>query len=90
MTLLLKQLLYISIADLTTSFTGEDSLDVAIDSGTVAATPDNPMAFDSGNALSVTGVSYSFPLGTSLAVVGADDIPVHSQELVHTMLSLIT
>jgi hypothetical protein len=58
---------------LTTSFTGEDSLDVAIDSGSdVAATADNPMAFDTGAALSVDGVTYSFPVGGVSMVVGAD------------------
>ena len=49
---------------LSTSFTGEDSLDIAIDSGSdSAATKDNPMAFDTGAGLSVDGVTYSFPLG---------------------------
>ena len=58
---------------LTTSFTGEDSLDVAIDSGSDApSTADNPMAFDTGAALSVDGVTYSFPLGGLSMVVGAD------------------
>ena len=37
---------------LSTSFTGEDSLDIAIDSGsTAASTADNPMAFDTGDGL---------------------------------------
>ena len=58
---------------LSTSFTGEDSLDVAIDSGSAsAATGDNPMAFDTGSSLSVDGVTYSFPLGGLSMVVGAD------------------
>ena len=58
---------------LSTSFTGEDSLDVAIDSGSdSAATADNPMAFDTGAALSVDGVTYSFPLGGLSMIVGAD------------------
>ena len=58
---------------LSTSFTGEDSLDVAIDSGSApAATGDNPMAFDTGAALSVDGVTYSFPLAGVSMVVGAD------------------
>ena len=40
---------------LSTSFTGEDSLDIAIDSGSdaPAATADDPFAFDTGAALSV-------------------------------------
>ena len=58
---------------LSTSFTGEDSLDVAIDSGSdVATTADNPMAFDTGAALSVDGVSYSFPVGGISMIVGND------------------
>ena len=58
---------------LSTSFTGEDSLDIAIDSGSdSAATKDNPMAFDTGAGLSVDGVTYSFPLGGLSMVVGAD------------------
>ena len=58
---------------LSTSFTGEDSLDIAIDSGSdSAATNDNPFGFDTGAALSVDGVAYSFPLGGVSMVVGAD------------------
>ena len=58
---------------LSTSFTGEDSLDVAIDSGSVAAaTGDNPMAFDTGSSLTVDGVTYSFPVGGVSMVVGND------------------
>ena len=58
---------------LSTSFTGEDSLDVAIDSGsTAASTADNPMAFDTGAALSVDGVTYSFPVGGLSMIVGVD------------------
>ena len=45
---------------LTSSFTGEDELAVAIDSGSDAATTaDNPMAFDTGAGLVVDGVTYS-------------------------------
>jgi len=58
---------------LSTSFTGEDSLDIAIDSGSdSAATNDNPFAFDTGASLAVDGVAYSFPLGGVSMVVGAD------------------
>ena len=58
---------------LSTSFTGEDSLDVAIDSGSDAATTnDNPMAFDTGANLVVDGVTYSFPVGGLSMIVGAD------------------
>jgi len=58
---------------LSTSFTGEDSLDVAIDSGSTAtSTATNPMAFDTGAGLSVDGVTYSFPVGGVSMVVGVD------------------
>ncbi len=58
---------------LSTSFTGEDSLDVAIDSGSDGATTgDNPMAFDTGANLAVDGVTYSFPVGGVSMVVGND------------------
>ena len=58
---------------LSTSFTGEDSLDVAIDSGSDSAvTSDNPFAFDTGAGLTVDGVTYSFPLGGVSMVVGND------------------
>ena len=58
---------------LTTSFTGEDSLDVAIDSGSTApSTADNPMGFDTGAGLTVDGVTYSFPLGGLSMIVGVD------------------
>jgi len=57
---------------LSTSFTGEDSLDIAIDNGS-----DSPsimssgiMGFDSGGALTVDGVTYSFPVGGASMVVG--------------------
>jgi len=57
---------------LSTSFTGEDSLDIAIDNGT-----DSPsvmssgiMGFDSGKNLVVDGVTYSFPVGGASMVVG--------------------
>ena len=58
---------------LTTSFTGEDSFDVAIDSGSdTPSTATNPMAFDTGAALSVDGVTYSFPVGGISMLVGND------------------
>jgi hypothetical protein len=58
---------------LSTSFTGEDSLDIAIDSGSdSAATKDNPMGFDTGAGLKVDGVTYSFPLGGISMLVGFD------------------
>ena len=58
-----------------TSFTGEDSLDIAIDAGNSGST--SPLAeFDlndttgGSDALTVDGISYTFPLGGATAFVG--------------------
>ena len=61
---------------LSTSFTGEDSLDIAIDNGSAtASTMGGKMGFDTGTALTVDGVTYSFPVGGATMVVGdATDI----------------
>ena len=61
---------------LSTSFTGEDSLDIAIDSGnTNQSVLGGAMGFDSANSLVVDGVAYSFPVGGATMVVGdATDI----------------
>ena len=63
--------------DLTTSFTGEDSLDISIDAGNAGGST-NPLGeFDLNNGgtadvLTVDGVSYSFPIGDKIsAFVGA-------------------
>ena len=56
---------------LSTSFTGEDSLDIAIDNGSAtASTAGSKFGFDTGTALTVDGVTYSFPLGGASMVVG--------------------
>jgi len=57
---------------LSTSFTGEDSLDIAIDngSGSPSIMSSDVMGFDSGTALVVDGVTYSFPVGGASMVVG--------------------
>jgi len=56
---------------LSTSFTGEDSLDIAIDNGSAtASTLGGKFGFDTGTALTVDGVTYSFPLGGASMVVG--------------------
>jgi len=56
---------------LSTSFTGEDSLDIAIDNGSATLSPiGTKMGFDSGTALTVDGVTYSFPVGGASMVVG--------------------
>ena len=56
---------------LSTSFTGEDSLDIAIDSGNATQSPTGAkFGFDSGTGLVVDGVTYSFPVGGATMVVG--------------------
>jgi len=56
---------------LSTSFTGEDSLDIAIDNGSATlSTMGSTMGFDSGTSLVVDGVTYSFPLGGASMIVG--------------------
>ena len=61
---------------LSTSFTGEDSLDIAIDSGNGSPSVlSSAMGFDSGTKLNVDGVTYTFPVGGATMVVGdATDI----------------
>ena len=62
---------------LSTSFTGEDSLDIALIGGNAAGTPvDAFMGGDgTGDALVLDGVSYTFPLGGATVVVGDDVDP---------------
>ena len=57
---------------LSTSFTGEDSLDIAIDAGNAGGTPvDGFMGGDdTTDALTLDGVSYTFPLGDATVIVG--------------------
>jgi len=61
--------------DLTTSFTGEDSLDVSIDAGNAGSSTSPLGELDlnsTSDKLTVDGVSYSFPVGDSIsAFVGA-------------------
>ena len=58
--------------DLSTSFTGEDSLDVAIIGGNADVTSvDDIMGGDgTSDALELDGVSYTFPLGSATVIVG--------------------
>ena len=68
--------------DLSTSFTGEDSLDVAIIGGNASATAvDGYMGGDgTGDVLTLDGIAYTFPLGgltvTAGDGVGVDDLNV--------------
>ena len=58
--------------DLSTSFTGEDSFDVAIIGGNAGVTSvDGYMGGDgTGDVLTLDGVSYTFPLGDATVIVG--------------------
>ena len=56
---------------LATSFTGEDSLDITIDSGNAGATGYAEFdGDDTTDALKVDGISYTFPLGGATVMVG--------------------
>ena len=59
--------------DLTTSFTGEDSLDISIDAGNAGAAGVAEFDLNStGDDLVIDGIAYSFPIGDSIsAIVGA-------------------
>ena len=58
--------------DLSTSFTGEDSLDVAVIGGNAGTTAvDSYMGGDNtSDALMLDGISYTFPLGGATVIVG--------------------
>ena len=58
--------------DLSTSFTGDDSLDIAIIGGDASTTAvDSYMGGDgTGDVLTLDGVSYTFPLGGATVIVG--------------------
>ena len=59
--------------DLSTSFTGEDSLDVAIKSG-VGAGPLSELDLNSNGAgLAVDGISYTFPVGDIMTAIVGDN-----------------
>merc|ERR1712023_408887 len=49
--------------DLTTSFTGEDTLAVAIDAGDTAVSLAELDLNETGDGLTVDGITYSFPVG---------------------------
>ena len=57
--------------DLSTSFTGEDSLDISLDAGNAVSTGAlGELDLNAGEELSVDGVSYTFPVGGLTAFVG--------------------
>ncbi len=57
-----------------TSFTGDDSLEVAIDSGSTTAGPVDEFGLNNtADQLKVDGVAYKFPIGDSLTAMVADN-----------------
>ncbi len=58
--------------DLTTSFTGADSLDVSLDSGVGAGSLSELDLNSNGAGLAVDGISYTFPVGEKLTVLVGD------------------
>jgi len=58
---------------LNTSFTGEDSLDIAIDAGVSGAGIAEFDGNTNGDTLKVDGVSYTFPLGDKTTVIAGID-----------------
>ncbi len=57
-----------------TSFTGEDELSVAIDSGSATAGPVDEFGLNNtADALKVDGVAYKFPIGDNLTAMFADN-----------------
>ena len=56
--------------DLSTSFTGEDSLDISLDAGNANGALAEFDTNATGDSLNVDGVAYTFPLGGFTAFVG--------------------
>ena len=60
--------------DLSTSFTGEDSLDVSIDAGSSGTTLGELDLNSGGDTLAVDGVSYTFPVGDKITAFVGDNM----------------
>ena len=57
---------------LSTSFTGEDSLDVTIDAGNAIDGANEADLNGNGDTLIVDGITYTFPVGENLTVLVGD------------------
>ena len=78
--------------DLSTSFTGEDTLAVAIDAGQgSAALAELDLNATTGDGLTVDGITYTFPVGDKLTVLVGDSTSgsALSAQLVYMVDSLI-
>ena len=61
--------------DLSTSFTGEDSLDVSLDAGNAGgAVTELDLNSTTDDALAVDGISYTFPLGEKVTAFVGDNV----------------
>ena len=60
--------------DLSTSFTGEDSLDVSIDAGSSGTTLGELDLNSGGDTLALDGVSYTFPIGDKITAFVGDNM----------------
>ena len=60
--------------DLTTSFTGEDSLDISLDAGSGGHLSELDLNATTDDALVVDGISYTFPLGEKATVFFGDSM----------------
>ena len=60
--------------DLTTSFTGEDSLDISLDAGSGGHLSELDLNATTDDALIVDGISYTFPLGDKTTVFFGDSM----------------
>ena len=62
---------------LSTSFTGEDSLDLTIETGNAASTSATYLDMNGmGDKMTLDGITYTFPLGDSLTVMVGDSTDV--------------
>ena len=59
--------------DLSTSFTGEDSLDISIDAGNGGGSAGEFDLNSTGDALKVDGIAYTFPLGDKVTAFVGDN-----------------
>ena len=69
---------------LETSFTGDDSLSIAIDSGNYSSTDDFALDIlagmdETGDMLKVDGIGYKFPLGDNITVLVGDGLDASKQ-----------
>ena len=60
--------------DLTTSFTGEDSLDISLDAGSGGHLTELDLNATEGDSLIVDGIAYTFPLGDKTTVFFGDSM----------------